>query len=42
MHAPHSVVIDERWILGPSFRTMMVDGGWKTMYVTKKTSEIMD
>ena len=30
MTAPQSSVIVDRWIRGPTFRTMIVEGGWKT------------
>lgn len=42
MQHPHSVVTPERCNLGPRARTMMVDGGWNTTYVMKKTRVMMD
>jgi hypothetical protein len=37
MTAPQRRQIAARWIRGPIARTMMVEGGWKMMYVMKKT-----
>lgn len=39
---PQARQIDERKSLGPIFRVRSVAGGWKIVYVTKKTRATMD